>query len=157
MIMRFLVAAVTAATLALPAVAAGPLLLDTQVLAPQRAAAADGTTRITLVKPSRIVPGDAVVFVLRYRNAGSQPLADVVLANPLPSTLAYRGPQQNFPAPELSVDGKTYGALAGLRVKTAEGGTRSATANDVTSVRWRLPSPIAAGSTGEFAFQAVVR
>ncbi|MFV0622446.1 hypothetical protein ACBY01_00350 [Sphingomonas sp. ac-8] len=156
MITRFLIAA-AAAALAMPAVAAGPLALDTQVLSAQRAAAADGTTRITLVKPSRIVPGDAVVFVLRYRNTGSQPLADVVLANPLPASLAYRGPQQNSPAPELSVDGKTYGALAALRVKTAEGGTRPATADDVTSVRWRLPSPITAGSTGEFAFQAVVR
>ena len=60
-------------------------------------------------------------------------------------------------APELSVDGKTYGPLASLRVATATGTTRAATADDVTHVRWRLARPITAGAQGQLAFEAVLR
>ena len=149
--------AVTALATALPAFAANPLTLTSDVRVEKRVAAADGTTRTELVKPNRIVPGDRVVFVLSYRNTGAQPLSDVVLANPVPKNMAYRAPALNSAAPELSVDGKTYGTLAALRVPAGTGGLRAAGPDDVTTVRWRLPSPIPAGSEGKLAFQAVLK
>lgn len=149
--------AITAAlTVAVPAWA-GPLDVTTRMLVEQRVAAADGTTRVTLVKPVHVVPGDHVAVVLAYRNSGNQPLADVVLANPLPSTIVYGGGRQGSPEPELSVDGRTFASLASLRVATGAAGTRAATAADVTSVRWRLNAPIAPGASGQFAFDAIVK
>ncbi|MFC3579061.1 hypothetical protein [Sphingomonas hylomeconis] len=156
MLLRTLSASVALAT-AFPALAAGPLTLTSDVRMEKRVAAADGTTRTTLVKADRAVPGDRVVFVLSYRNTGAQPLSDVVLANPVPKNMAYRAPALNSAAPELSVDGKTYGTLAALRVPAGTGGLRAAGPDDVTTVRWRLPSPIPAGSEGKLAFQAVLK
>lgn len=146
-----------AASPARQAPTAGPLEITSSMMVEQRSAAADGTTRVALVKPTRVSPGDRIVFVLAYRNVGSQPLSDVVLANPLPRAIAYRSASPGSPAPEVSVDGKTYGALASLRVRALDGSARAAGPDDVTHVRWRLASPVAAGSQGQFAFQAVLK
>ena len=160
MLTRPMIAAVlmaTAAASAAVSAAAGPLQVTSSILVESRSAAADGTTRITLVKPTRVTPGDKVIFVLSYRNTGKQPLANVVLANPLPAAIAYRSANPGSPAPEVSVDGATFGALDTLRVRSLDGSTRAASPNDVTSVRWRIANPIPAGSQGQFAFQAVLK
>ena len=157
MITRPMIAAVLAATAAVASAAAGPLQVTSSILVESRTAAADRTTRIALVKPSKVTPGDKVIFVLSYRNTGAQPLANVVLDNPLPRQIAYRSANPGSPAPDVSVDGKTFGSLATLRVRSLDGSTRAAGPNDVTSVRWRLASPLAAGSQGQFAFQAVLK
>ena len=157
MITRPMIAAVLMATTASVSAAAGPLQVTSSILVESRSAAADGTTRITLVKPGKVTPGDKVIFVLAYRNTGKQPLANVVLANPLPAAISYRSANPGSPAPDVSVDGTTYGALDALRVRSLDGSTRAASPNDVTSVRWRLASPLAAGSQGQFAFQAVLK
>ncbi len=150
-------AAAVAAISATAAYAAGPLSLVSEVKLEKRVAAADGTTRIALVKADKIVPGDQVVFVLTYRNTGTQPIANLVLANPVPANIAYRAANPGSAAPELSVDGKTFGPLSGLRVATAAGASRAAAPDDVTTVRWRLASPVAAGAQGQLAFQAVIK
>lgn len=136
---------------------AGPLTLASDVRVEKRIAAPDGTTRTELARVTRVVPGDRVTFVLSYRNTGSAPLANVVLANPVPRGMLYRSAATGSAAPELSVDGKNYGTLAALRVPAIGGGTRAAGPDDVTNVRWRLTSPIAAGSSGQLAFQAVIK
>ena len=138
------------------AVAAGPLQVVSKILAEQRTRAIDGTTSVTLVPAKKAVPGDHMVFVLTYRNTGRQPIGGLVLDNPVPRGIAYRGPAVNSPAPEVSVDGRTFGALATLRVGTPAG-ARAASPDDVTAVRWRLAAPLAAGAQGQFAFQAVLR
>lgn len=145
------------ATLAAPVTAAtGPLLVESSVLTEHKQAASDGTVKVSLARATRVVPGDKVVFVLSYRNTGTQPLSNIVLSNPLPQGIAYRAPSAGTPAPELSVDGRTWGALPTLRVAGASG-ARAATANDVTHVRWRLPAPLPAGAKGQFSFQAVLK
>lgn len=146
--------ALTLAAAAAPA--AAPLRLETRVLAEERVAAPDGTTRIALTAPKRVVPGDRVVVEVAYRNAGAQPIAGLVIANPLPRGLAYRAPYAATPAPELSVDGRTFGPLATLRVSGA-GGERAATLADVTHVRWHMPTALPAGAGGTLAIQAVVQ
>ncbi len=147
--------AVVAATLlaaAAPAHAAGPLEVASDVRVEQRVGAPDGTTRVVLVSPKHVVPGDRIVFTLRYRNTGVQPLGDVVLANPVPRGIAYRAPVPGTPEPEVSVDGHSYGPLAGLRI-----GNRAALPDDVVAVRWRLARPLAPRATGTFAFQGGVK
>jgi uncharacterized repeat protein (TIGR01451 family) len=142
---------------AAPALAAGPLTVESSMLSLQKRAAADGTTQVSLAPAGKVVPGDKVVIRLSYRNTGSAPIADVVLSNPLPQGISYRAPAAGSPAPELSVDGKTFGALDALRVATPEGGQRAATASDVTHVRWRIARPIAAGASGQVSIDGILR
>lgn len=139
------------------AFAAGPLQVTSTMLVEARRAASDGTTQVTLVKAAAVVPGDRVTVLLAYRNTGSQPIANLVLANPVPRNLAFRMIAPGSPAAEVSVDGRTFAPLAALRVAVADGSTRAASPDDVTHVRWRLVQPVAPGAQGQLAFQAVLK
>lgn len=145
-----------ASAVASPALAAGVTLSNT-VMAQQRSTAADGSTRISLVPVTRVVPGDHVVFKIAYRNGGGSPADKLTLANPIPAELAYRGPAAGSAAPEVSIDGRTYGPLASLKVRGSDGALRTAQASDVTHVRWQLMTPVAPGAAGSVAFEAIVR
>lgn len=131
---------------------ASPLQVTSRILVERRVAAADGTTRIVTADGKRARPGDRLIVSLTYRNTGRAPIADLVLADPVPAQLAYRGPADGSPAPELSVDGARFAALPALAV-----GTRSAAPDDIVAVRWRLAQPLAPGAGGTLAFRAVLK
>jgi uncharacterized repeat protein (TIGR01451 family) len=157
MFARFAIGTAVAITLlASTAMANGPLQVTSSIMAEQKRAAADGTTRVTLVPARKVVPGDRVVFSLAYRNTGTQALGNVVIDNPVPKGIVYRAPAAGSPAPEVSVDGKSYGALAALRVKASGGALRSAEPDDVSHVRWTLAT-LPAGAQGKLSFQAVLK
>lgn len=137
--------------------AASPLAVASRILVEHRVAAADGTVRIVASPSGRAAPGDRLVVELSYRNTGARPIADLVLADPVPAALAYRSAVPGSAAPEVSVDGSRFAALAALVVALPGGGTRPAIGDDVVAVRWRLADPLAAGAHGTLSFRAVLR
>ena len=145
------------AGLAAPASATGPLQVTSHILAERHVGAADGTVRTVTTAAGRHAPGDRLVVELAYRNTGQRPIADLVLADPVPAALAYRGPAEGSPPPELSVDGTRFAPLSALVVALPGGGTRAAGVDDVVAVRWRLPGALAAGAGGALSFRAVLR
>lgn len=153
---RYLAPALVALAVAAPA-SAGPLQITSRVLAevPQRSP--DGTMQVALRPVARATPGDRIVYELAYRNTGAQPLANIVVDNPLPAGIAYRAPASGSAALQVSVDGRRYDQLAALTVATAGGARRPATAADVTHVRWRFDQPLAPGAQGRLAFRAVLK
>ena len=146
----------TLAAAHVPAFAQGPLSVTSTAMVETKMQAPDGTTKVTLAPARRVVPGDRVVFVVTYRNTGAATLSDVAIVNPVPNAVAYRSPANGSPAPDVSVDGRTFGQLPLLRV-TGTAGARPATVDDVTHVRWRLSRPLTAGGEGRFAYQAVLK
>ena len=98
-----------AAMMPAPAFAAGPLQVESRVLTEQKTRAPDGTVRVALGAPRRVVPGDRVTFVLAYRNTGAQPLGNVVLDNPVPKGIAYRGPAATSAAPNFRSTARSTG------------------------------------------------
>jgi uncharacterized repeat protein (TIGR01451 family) len=120
---------------------------------------ADGKTHRERVPAAKVVPGSEVIYVITYRNTGAQPATDVVITNPIPAELAYQpqlGPGPSA-APDVSVDaGKSFGALASLSVKDADGKSRAAQGSDVTHVRWELRTPVKPGEQGSVSYRAVL-
>ena len=151
-----MLAALALAATAAPALA-DPLSVTSRMLVERRVVAADGSARVDLVAPAKVVPGDRVVIALAYRNTGTAPIADLVLANPVPRGTAFRAASPDGPAPDLTVDGRTWGALPILDVALPAGGRRAATTDDVVAVRWRLAGPLAPGARGALSFQAVLK
>lgn len=145
-----------AAAIAVPAVA-DPVKITANVLTEVREPAKDGTVRVSLQPAKRVVPGDHVVYRLTVANGSAKPAAGIVVASPVPDNLQYAGPAAGVPAPELSIDGKTFGPLSSLTVPAAAGGTRPATNADVRVVRWKLVQPVAAGGEGAVAFRALLK
>src|SRR4030095_15368451 len=106
--------------------------------------------------PNVVTPGDTLIFILSYRNEGAEAATGFVVTNPMPESVSYA--DSASPGEIVSVDGgNSWGELASLRVRNADGTTRPAAVADVTHVRWGFTAPIAAGEGGNLSFQGVVR
>lgn len=115
-----------------------------------------GQTRTELVEPKVVVPGDRLVFTINYRNASGKPVTDFAVTNPVPAAVRFGG--QASPGAIVSVDGgRSWGQLAALKMKQADGTLRAAQPGDVTHLRWVLASAIAPGAAGTLSFRGTVR
>lgn len=146
-------AAVAGVAFHAPAQAKGSgVALTNSVLVQHKSAAADGTTRVTLVPATRVVPGDRVVFRIAYKNNLGQPVSGMVVSNPVPASLSYRGPAEGSPAPEVSIDGIHFAPLSAL---TAAG--RPVTADQIRAVRWMVKGAVPAGGAGQYSYEASIK
>ena len=135
--------------------AADNVSLTSKVLVERVKPGPDGKPVTVREEPGVVTPGDRLVVVLSYRNRGTEPATGFTLTNPIPASVAFTGTED--PSASVSVDGgKSWGALASLKVVAADGSSRPAVAADVTHIRWSLGRPIAAGSGGELSFRGVV-
>jgi uncharacterized repeat protein (TIGR01451 family) len=108
-----------------------------------------------------IVPGDRVVFTLKYANKGELPANGFRATNPMPGPVQFVAANEDWA--EVSVDGgQTWGKLSDLTVqaKGADGAsivTRAAGPQDVTHVRWVFATAIAPGSQGSVSYRGVIK
>jgi hypothetical protein len=95
----------------------------------------------------RLNRGDRVITVVNWqRSSGNGPF---VITNPLPSAIAYQA--SAWDGQDVSVDGgRTWGRLGTLRI-----GSRTATPEDVTHIRWHITAR--KHSRGQIAYSAIVR
>ncbi|WP_309623439.1 hypothetical protein [Novosphingobium sp.] len=93
--------------------------------------------------------GDRVIYVVSWmRKSGT---GAFIVNNAVPRTVYYQGSADG--SEEVSIDGgKRWGKLEQLRV-----GTRIATPEDVTHLRWHLSAGDAARGSGEITYSAIVR
>lgn len=137
------------------ALAANNVTLSSAVFLEKTVADSSGRARIILEAPTVVTPGDRLVFILNYRNAGSAPAGNFIVTNPLPAAVAYLGSGDSA---QVSTDGgRSWGTLPTLKIRETDGRWRSARAEDVTHVRWALKQTIAAGAQGKLSFRGVVR
>jgi len=154
--MRTLLFLLLAALMPGQALAANQVALDNHVFVERVSTDAQGKQRILLEEPKVVVPGDRLVFVLNYRNAGAQPADKFVITNPLPA--AVRFADAGDTRPQVSVDGgKQWGLLADLSIPMTDGTRRAAQPADVTHIRWAFQNPIPVGGTGKLMFRGVVK
>lgn len=138
------------------ALAQNQVALTSEVLVERATTDASGAARVSLEAPGVVTPGDHLVFVLSYRNNGATPASDFVVSNPIPDSVAFDG--TDSPGAVYSVDGgRSWGALAALTIRGADGNSRPATLADVTGVQWRFAQPIPAGSGGQLRFRGIVK
>ncbi len=139
-----------------PAVAADQIALNNNVFVERVTTDANGKRHVLLEEPKIVVPGDQLVFVLNYRNAGARPADRFVITNPMPSAVQFQ--EGGDDKPIVSIDGGLHwGILADLTVKQTDGTIRPALAADVTHVRWTFQRPIPVGGEGKLMFRGVVK
>jgi uncharacterized repeat protein (TIGR01451 family) len=134
--------------------AASPVTLKGDVML-EKSVTENGVTKVQLIEPKVVVPGDHLLFTTRYRNDGAQAVTNFVVTNPLPPAVALSS--EGSPGTEVSVDdGKTWGQLGTLTVADGKGGQRAAAPGDVTHIRWTI-AQIAPGGSGEVQYHGIVR
>jgi uncharacterized repeat protein (TIGR01451 family) len=137
------------------AFATNNVMLSSMVLLERTVSDGAGRSRVVLEEPKTVTPGDRLVFILAYRNAGVAPASDFIVTNPLPAAVAFQG---NADGAQVSIDGgKSWGALPSLRVHGPDGRWRDARPEDVTHLRWALKQAIPAGAKGKLSFRGIVR
>lgn len=136
----------------------GNVQVKSEAFAKMTEIADDGMPVTREVRASKVKPGEVVTFVISYKNVGKEAATDVVLSNPIPEHMIYKSAEASFGAkPEFSVDGgKTWGDLKKLQVSEAQK-KRSATAQDVTHVRWKIAKALLPEQEGKARFLAVLK
>ena len=111
----------------------------------------DGEERVERVKADTVVPGEQVIYSLRFSNDDNEPANAVVLVMPVPQEVSYMegsvaGRDANI---TFSADGgQTY--VARGRLTIAEGGTeRPANSNEITHIKWTLKGALPANEQSE--------
>lgn len=156
MIARVLTVLIALIALPVAAQAAGGVAISSKVFVEKTETGSDGRLRAVLREPDVVAPGDMLVFILGYRNDGAAAASNLVVTNPVPAAIAYRGAGDS--TAQLSVDGgRSWGALDALTVKISDGRLRSARPEDVTHIRWALGKAVPAGAQGRLSFRGVVR
>jgi len=136
--------------------AATPLQLSSDVFVEKQVVRADGSRTVVLEKPKLVLPGDNLVFVVKYRNTGTATASNFVVTNPLPAAVAFNGTSDGLEV--VSIDGgNKWGVLSTLRVKQADGVIRAADRRDVTHIKWNLNQPLTAGAEGKLIFRGIVK
>lgn len=135
-----------------PALAEGLVTLEGDVKV-VRQVEENGTARTIEEEPSKVVPGDRLIFTTSYANDTGETVDDFVITNPLPDAVALASDGEF----DVSIDGgKTYAPLDTLVVADGSGNSRGAELTDVTHIRWTLPT-LAPGAQGKVTYFAVVR
>ncbi|GBH31244.1 hypothetical protein [Sphingobium xenophagum] len=129
--------------------------LDTQMFVERVTTDVNGRSRRILASADKVAPGDQLIVIVHWRNAGNAPLRDQAVVRSLP-----RGMQidPTDPTMQVSVDGGAHwGRMDQLWLPTPLGGTRRAVAADVTHIRWSLPQAVPPGHAGRLSYRATMR
>ena len=147
------VGATSAALMPAAAHAAGGVQFASDVFVERFQPAPGGRTARILERADQLRPGDRVIFVVNWSGRKD---GGFTVTNPLPRTIAFAGATDD--TQEVSVDGgRTWGALEALMVRDATGRARPAYPQEVTHLRWRIPTPQALTGTGQMTWRGVVR
>ena len=109
---------------------------------------ASGNAR-ALEPASTLKAGDKVVLVMEWHAA--DPRKGFTVQSAVPRDLAFQ--RAGSDSVDVSIDGgRSWGRLGALRV-----GSRVASVEDVTNLRWRVPPEVVAQGRGMLTWSAIVR
>jgi uncharacterized repeat protein (TIGR01451 family) len=118
---------------------------------------ADGTVATKLVSATEVTPGEKIVYTVAYTNDTAEPATDIVLAMPVPSDVRFLegSASKSGAIVRYSADGGvSFVDRSALVLPAVGGGTRAASADDITHIQWRIAGPIMAGTSDEIGFKA---
>lgn len=157
--MRRFTLALIAATSLLASVSASALTAKQIVEKETVVQMPDGSETVTRSKAANIAPGERVVYTLSFTNDKVEPASDLVLTMPVPDEIKYMDgtASQEGASIVFSADGgQTFAPRDNLQTSTG-GVTRTATADDITHIRWTVAGPVAAGETGNLSYKGVLK
>jgi uncharacterized repeat protein (TIGR01451 family) len=118
-----------------------------------------GQKATRLVPAEKVVPGNEVLWTITARNVCDKPVADVVIANPVPEHMTFVAGSAVGVGTDIqySLDGKAFAPPASLTVREADGKSRTARPNEYRAVRWTYKAAFAAGTTAFVRYRALVK
>lgn len=132
--------------------------LRNEVQMEQEVTDANGQKSLRLMPPTKVVPGNQVVYTITARNVCKKPVDKLVVNNPVPEHLSYVADSANGAGTDItySVDGKSFSKAETLMVQDAEGHAHAARDEDIRSIRWMFNGSLAPGQSAAVRFRAAV-
>jgi uncharacterized repeat protein (TIGR01451 family) len=120
---------------------------------------AQGKQQKRVVPPGKVVPGDEIIWTITATNSCDQPAEKVVVNNNVPEHMTYVADSAMGPGTDIvySLDGKAFAKASDLKVREADGTTRTARADEIKSIRWTLGVAIAPKSMAFVRYRAKVK
>jgi uncharacterized repeat protein (TIGR01451 family) len=116
--------------------------------------------RTVKLRPAvKVVPGDTVIYTVKFRNRCDNPADNVSFDNPVPEHMQYVEGSAIGPNTEISFSidgGYNFAKAETLRKQDSDGTERAARASEYTNIRWVLRHPLVAGAEGYARFRAVL-
>jgi len=158
--MRHLTIALIAATSLLASASASALTAKQTVEKEVVVQMPDGTESVTRGPAELVVPGERVVYTLNFTNDDAAPASDLILTMPVPTEIKYMDGTaiQDGAKTVYSADGgQSFSERAQLRKTGDDGNVRTATAEDITHIRWTVAGPVAVGESGNLSFKGILK
>ena len=135
---------------------ASHIQLDMSVVKEITVKDANGESKVELVEPKLVVPGDEVIYKITYTNVGKEPTTSVVVTNRIPEHMTYVRDTAEGANTDVvfSIDGSKFAPREQLTVRTPEGKERPATEQDLTFIRWVVNSAVTPGERGTVSYRA---
>ncbi len=134
----------------------GQVSLNIAIFKEVRSQGADGATDVRLVAADKAAPGDRLVYVLTYRNTGSQPVSNLIVDYPMPKGVSYRAPAEGSLPPLVSADGVHFGQPGDMTGGSRPGPSPDSAKDSITALRWQVDGAVAPGAQGEVSFKATL-
>jgi uncharacterized repeat protein (TIGR01451 family) len=137
-----------------------PVEIETTLIAEVREPVqlASGRQAHRLVPATTLRQGQTIYYTVRIHNPTPVAVRGIVVVRRIPENTVFvegsaAGPGADI---EFSIDGgQTFARAAQLNVTTSVGGTRRATPEDYTHIRWQLRHSLAPGAIALARFRAV--
>lgn len=116
--------------------------------------------KVTRLAPAgKVLPGDEVIWTITATNVCKTPTDNVAIANPLPQHMSYVAGSATGTGTEVaySVDGRDFKDAANLTVRSDDGATRAARADEYRAIRWTYKNSFAPGATAFVRYRAIVK
>jgi len=121
---------------------------------------ADGTVKTSRVVADMIVPGEKVIYALRYLNDTQMPADGIVLTMPIPPVILFTEGSANTPLASIGYsadNGASFSSREQVMTVGLDGSLRAASAEELTHVRWSVTNSVAAGATNELSFMGTLK
>ncbi len=143
-----------AASWANPALAQDRVKLESMVFVERSVPAMNGRMERRIEPADSLSRGDRVVLMVEWR-ATDRERQGFAVTSPIPSSLSLQ--RVSHEGIDVSADGgRHWGKLGELQIRDAEG-TRLASPQDVTHLRWSVSPGEASLGTGRMTYRAIVR
>lgn len=120
---------------------------------------ASGRETVSRVSADKVVPGEEVIYALRYVNESDEAADAVVLIMPVPPEVSYvegSVAAENATVTFSADGGQTYVARGRLTI-AEDGVERPARSNEITHIKWSLTRALAPREKGEVAYRAILK
>ncbi len=118
-----------------------------------------GNKKIDYVKPDLVLPGDVILYQIKFKNISHQVVSNIVINNPVPNNSKYRSGSADSEnsVVTFSVDGKHFKTAKRLTVTDKTGSSIIAKPEQYKAIRWVYKKSLKPDETAMVSYKTQIK